>query len=154
MTLSRKAAPCRVDKAQFQAAIINLVLNARDAMPSGGAITIDVRRRQNIAASDWVDVTVEDNGIGMTEDIRRQAFDPFFTVKEDGAGHGMGLSQVQEFVRQSGGRIEISSDMGEGTRVRIRLPLESRYEDKVQFADLEKHAPARSGTGRSDGGIG
>ncbi len=126
--LSRDAAPCRIDRAQFQAAIVNLVLNARDAMPDGGRITISVQRVEDIDVSgkvDWVDVSVEDDGAGMSDDIRRQAFDPFFTMKEDGAGHGMGLSQVQEFVRQCAGRIDIFSRVGEGTRVRIRLPVEN-----------------------------
>ena len=69
-----------------------------------------------------MDVTVADDGTGMNEAVRRQAFDPFFTMKEAGDGHGMGLSQTLEFVRQCGGRADIFSQPGEGTTVRLRLP--------------------------------
>lgn len=124
--LPPEAVLCRMDKAQFQATIVNLVLNARDAMPSGGTITIDVRAVEDMDAlgnTDWVDISVEDDGVGMTDDIRRQAFDPFFTMKETGEGHGMGLSQAQEFARQCAGQIDIFSRPGQGTKVRIRLPM-------------------------------
>lgn len=122
---SGEALSCRLDKAQFQAAIVNLVLNARDAMPSGGTITIDVQSAEDMdpsGALSWVDVTVTDDGIGMSEAARRQAFDPFFTMKGMGEGHGMGLSQTLEFVRQCGGRADIASRPGAGTTVRLRLP--------------------------------
>lgn len=130
-TSSGEATACCLDRAQFQAAIVNLVLNARDAMPSGGTIMIDVRPAEGMDLSSgesWVDVSVTDDGIGMSEEVRRQAFDPFFTVKEVGEGHGMGLSQTQEFVRQCGGRADIFSGPGEGTTVRLRLPRDERSE--------------------------
>lgn len=124
-----RATLCRVDKAQFQAAIINVALNSRDAMPFGGTITIDVQSVHDgdtRGHADWVDINIQDNGTGMTEDTQRQAFDPFFTMKEGGVGHGLGLSQVQEFARQCGGRIDILSLPDQGTAIRIRLPSEAR----------------------------
>lgn len=129
--LSEENNPCRVDRAQFQAAIINLVLNARDAMPYGGRITIGVGAVKESGKPDeagWVEISVEDEGAGMTDEVQRQAFDPFFTTREDQEGHGMGLSQVQEFVQQSAGRMDIASQPGQGTKVCIRLPLQSRLE--------------------------
>ena len=114
-------AVCLVDRTQFQSAIVNLVLNARDAMPSGGTIAIGVR----VVEGQWVDINVGDEGVGMTDDVRHQAFDPFFTTKASGSGSGVGLSQVVDFVRQSSGRVEIFSREGRGTTVRLRLPLEA-----------------------------
>lgn len=117
---------CRLDRAQFQATIVNLVLNARDAMPAGGTITIAVRPPDGGNPSGWVDVSVADDGIGMSEAVRRRAFDPFFTMKETGEGYGMGLSQTLEFARQCGGSVDIVSRPGEGTTVRLRLPQDGR----------------------------
>ena len=137
-TSAGEAAACRIDRAQFQAAIVNLVLNARDAMPAGGTITIDVRSVEDMdlsGATSWVDVSVTDDGIGMSEAVRRQAFDPFFTMKGTGEGHGMGLSQTQEFVRQCGGRADIFSQPGEGTTVRLRLPQDRGGEEEMNGAE-------------------
>lgn len=125
--LSDEEAPCLVDRAQFRSAIVNLVLNARDAMPSGGTITIGtlvVEERNGDAVSRWVDICIGDEGVGMTDDVRHQAFDPFFTTKPPGSGSGVGLSQVVDFVRRSGGRVEILSRKDRGTTVRLRLPIE------------------------------
>lgn len=127
---TREELLCLIDGTQFQAAVVNLVLNARDAMPSGGTIMIDVRPADDPALAGerrWLDVSVEDNGIGMTEDVRRRAFDPFFTIKEPGKGHGVGLSQAWDFVQRSNGHADIFSRPGEGTTVRLRFPVQDRH---------------------------
>lgn len=142
--LAPEAATCLLDKAQFQAAIVNLVLNARDAMPDGGRISIDIRLIEEadaIGPSRWVDLNISDEGIGMTDDIRHQAFDPFFTTKEPGAGTGIGLSQVMDFARQCSGRVEIFSRAGEGTTIRLRLPMEAAGAGASQQAETYLESP-------------
>lgn len=121
-----------VDPAQFQSAVLNLVINAKDAMPRGGRLTIrtrnveiDAKRAddlQEIAPGRYVMAEVADTGTGMSPEVRARAFEPFFTTKDVGKGTGLGLSQVYGFVRQSGGQIEIESRPGEGTSLRLYLP--------------------------------
>jgi PAS domain S-box-containing protein len=110
------ADPCRVeiDSGQCEAALLNLAVNARDAMPEGGVLTIRVR-----GVGDRVEVSVRDTGAGMTPEVQARAFEPFFTTKEVGKGSGLGLSMVYGFVRQSGGRIAIDSAPGKGTEVAL-----------------------------------
>ncbi len=130
--LDAKAAVISVDRNQLANALLNLALNARDAMPDGGQLTIATKCQPVTADADknssrWptgeeVCITISDTGVGMTEDVRKRAFEPFFTTKADGLGSGLGLSMVQGFVEQSGGRIEIDSREGHGTTVTIRLP--------------------------------
>src|SRR6185437_2049873 len=118
------------DASQFETAILNIVLNARDAMPSGGRLTIttanvpaaDPSRPPDIEPRDYVMVAVSDNGIGMTEDVRAHVFEPFFTTKEVGKGSGLGLSQVYGMARQSGGTVTIDSAPERGTTVRLYVP--------------------------------
>jgi two-component system CheB/CheR fusion protein len=124
--------PVLVDSAQFQSAILNLVVNARDAMPGGGRLVIEARNvviDQQMAASiadlgagEYVMVAVGDTGGGMTPQVISRAFEPFFTTKEPGKGTGLGLSQVYGFARQSGGSVAIESALGRGTTVRLYLP--------------------------------
>jgi PAS domain S-box-containing protein len=111
----------RVDAAQFESALLNLVLNAHDAMPKGGSVVIRVRR----VAGDpgFVRVAVADTGTGMSEAHRRRALEPFFTTKEAGSGTGLGLSMVHGFALQAGGDVAIESEMGQGTVVTLSLPL-------------------------------
>ena len=111
--------PVFVDPAEFETALINLVVNARDAMPEGGAITVSAR---NDAPNEQIILRVEDTGVGIPEDVLGKVFDPFFTTKAVGKGTGLGLSQVHGFAHQAGGAIEISSTLGKGTTVCIRLP--------------------------------
>ena len=117
--------PVRVDPDQFEVAILNLVVNARDAMPSGGTVTI-ATRNAHLAGSelrgDFVEVTVRDTGLGMSPALLARVFEPFFTTKGPNKGTGLGLAQVQGFVKQSGGDAVIESAPGEGTTVRLRLP--------------------------------
>ncbi|MFH5923899.1 MASE4 domain-containing protein [Roseomonas xinghualingensis] len=124
--------PTQVDPGEFEAAVLNLVVNARDAMPAqGGRITIGTRNvvvrqgastPEGLQAGSYVVVSVTDNGSGMDEATRAQAFEPFFTTKEFGKGSGLGLSQVYGFARASGGQVEIISAPGRGTVVEIWLP--------------------------------
>ena len=130
--LDATAAAVCVDRSQFANALVNLALNARDAMPEGGELTIATACRPARWAPDegpkrWptgeeVCITVSDTGIGMPEQVRNRAFEPFFTTKPDGLGTGLGLSMVHGFVEQSGGHIEIDSASGRGTTITIRLP--------------------------------
>ena len=128
--LDAKAAVISVDRNQMANALLNLALNARDAMPDGGQLTIGTRCQPVNAAEgsprsptgEEVCITISDTGVGMTDDVRSRAFEPFFTTKADGLGSGLGLSMVQGFVEQSGGRIDIQSGPGNGTIITIRLP--------------------------------
>lgn len=132
LQLDRDLGNAEVDPAQFQSAILNLVINAKDAMPQGGRLTIrtrnveiDAKRAeelQEIAPGRYVMAEVADTGTGMSPQVRSRAVEPFFTTKDIGKGTGLGLSQVYGFVRQSGGQIEIESSPGKGTAIRLYLP--------------------------------
>jgi CheY-like chemotaxis protein len=119
-----------VDPNQLELAILNLALNARDAMPDGGRLQIACENRRaeagnapgDLTAGDYVIVSVSDTGIGMSEATMARAFEPFFTTKEVGRGSGMGLSMVQGFAAQSGGTVQIASSLGKGTTVKLWLP--------------------------------
>jgi CheY-like chemotaxis protein len=121
--------PVRIDPGQFEAAVLNLVGNARDAMPNGGLITISTRygdgsadNKANRPAKSVVRIAVSDNGTGMDRETVAKAFEPFFTTKEVGKGTGLGLSQVYGFARQAGGNARIVSTLGQGTTIEISLP--------------------------------
>ncbi|MGF1610316.1 MAG: PAS domain S-box protein [Kiloniellales bacterium] len=124
--------PALIDPHQLQNAILNLAVNARDAMPQGGVLSITVqnarldcrhaRHRPDLQPGRYVKLVVEDSGVGMSEDVAKRAFDPFFTTKEAGAGTGLGLSMVYGFINQSGGHVELDSRPGRGTRITIYLP--------------------------------
>ncbi|NMN05090.1 response regulator [Novosphingobium sp. SG919] len=120
-----------VDASQLENALLNLCLNARDAMPDGGRITIETANRwfdERAAASheippgQYLSLSVTDTGVGMSADVIAKAFDPFFTTKPLGQGTGLGLSMIYGFARQSGGHARIYSEVGSGTTVRIYLP--------------------------------
>jgi len=132
--------PAWVDPNQLELAILNLALNARDAMPNGGSLQIacDNRRVEadnkspDLATGDYVVVTVTDTGAGMSDATLAHAFEPFFTTKEVGRGSGLGLSMVQGFAGQSGGAVQIVSALGEGTRATLWLPCaEGRLTETV-----------------------
>jgi signal transduction histidine kinase/CheY-like chemotaxis protein len=122
----------RVDPQQLESVILNLTLNAGDAMPQGGRLCIDVRDSAESDA-DYVRICFTDTGTGMSEAVRERAFEPFFSTKGVGKGSGLGLSMAYGFVTQSGGRIEIDSIVGQGTTVRLLLPRtgESAVEKKA-----------------------
>ncbi|MEO9062926.1 MAG: ATP-binding protein, partial [Burkholderiaceae bacterium] len=122
---------CRTDPHQLETAVLNLAINARDAMPDGGTLTLatgnltigkQAALRAGAAAGDYVVVSIGDDGTGMTPDVLAHVFEPFFTTKEIGKGTGLGLSQVYGFAKQSGGFVTIDSAPRHGTTVRIHLP--------------------------------
>jgi PAS domain S-box-containing protein len=122
---------CRVDRNQIESALLNLCINARDAMAQDGALTIATgicrldaaaARALELPAGDYVTLAVRDGGTGMPPDVAARAFDPFFTTKPAGAGTGLGLSMVYGFVRQSGGQIRLDTAPGAGTTVTLWLP--------------------------------
>ena len=128
--IERDLWPAKLDPNQFEAAILNLALNARDAMPNGGRLIISAGNVTTTGASMWselppgdyVNVTVSDTGSGMSADVVSRAYDPFFTTKPPGEGSGLGLSQVHGMVRQSGGSVSIHSQLGSGTKISLILP--------------------------------
>ncbi|MGV1013577.1 MAG: cell cycle histidine kinase CckA [Methyloceanibacter sp.] len=137
--------PLKADQHQFEQVIINLAVNARDAMPGGGKLTIrtanigeqDSRAlgHTELAPGDYVMIEVRDTGAGMSEEVKRKIFDPFFTTKEVGRGTGLGLSTVYGIVKQTGGFISVDSEEGRGTAMRLYLP---RYVDIPGAAEAVK----------------
>jgi signal transduction histidine kinase len=123
---------CRIDAAQFESVMLNLVVNARDAMPTGGRLEIaasnaqidaaQARSLDGLAPGSFVLIRVTDTGTGMDPEVAAHAFEPFFTTKEVGKGTGLGLSQVYGFIRQSGGHISIDTQIGRGTTFHLYLP--------------------------------
>jgi CheY-like chemotaxis protein len=111
-----------VDPLELELVVLNLCVNARDAMPEGGAITVSVGPE----GDDRVRLAVADSGVGMTPEVVARAFEPFFTTKDVGQGSGLGLPQVYGFAKQSGGEVVIASERGRGTNVTITLPRSSR----------------------------
>jgi CheY-like chemotaxis protein len=119
--------PALADTNQIEMAILNLAINARDAMPEGGTITIGLEVREPAAdllsAGEYAVISVSDTGTGIRPEVLGKVFDPFFTTKGVGQGTGLGLSQVYGIAQQSGGVAKISSVLGQGTRVEVWLPL-------------------------------
>lgn len=120
------------DASQLESAILNLVINARDAMPEGGRLRVETEFRRIAKASagecapgEYVTITVRDSGHGMSKDVLAKAFDPFFTTKPIGQGTGLGLSMVYGFMRQAGGQVLVESEVGKGTAVTMWLPRAS-----------------------------
>ena len=129
--LAQDAWPVFCDPNQLENALLNMCINARDAMPEGGALTIATKNLTlapseasalDIAPGDYVGISVIDNGAGMPADVIARAFDPFYTTKPQGVGTGLGLSMVYGFIRQSGGQVTIESEVGKGTTVAMVLP--------------------------------
>ena len=142
----------KADPAQLENAILNLAVNARDAMPGGGRLTIETlnafvddvyAQEYAIEAGQYVLIAVADTGAGMTPEIIAKAFDPFFTTKGAGKGTGLGLSQVYGFVRQSGGHVKVYSELGVGTSVKIYLPR--HYGEAVAAEQVKSLASIRRG---------
>ena len=143
-----------IDANQLETALLNLCINARDAMPDGGSLTIATgkcsfgaaaARARDISPGDYVMLSVHDTGTGMPPDVRSHAFDPFFTTKPIGSGSGLGLSMVYGFVRQSGGQVRIASEVGEGTTVVLYLPREDGPPDDAAGTTAPGALPARDG---------
>jgi PAS domain S-box-containing protein len=120
-----------VDPTQLETALLNLAVNARDAMPEGGLLAIRASR-ETAGGGDWVAIEVEDTGAGMSSDVRERVFEPFFTTKEVGKGSGLGLSQVYGFVRQSEGEVQLDSTVGRGSTFRLRLPYSDERAQEIR----------------------
>jgi signal transduction histidine kinase/CheY-like chemotaxis protein len=150
--------PCRADAAQLEAALLNLAINARDAMPQGGHCTLSTRLVQlgpeelagNAEARPgaYVAVSLHDTGTGMSPEVRDRAFEPFFTTKPVGSGTGLGLSQVFGFTRQLGGHVALESEPDEGTTVTLFLPVAAAVDAE---SDLEARQPVAAHTGAPAG---
>ena len=147
--------PCFCDTSQLENAILNLCINARDAMPDGGRLTIETvntwvddaaSRERDVPPGQYVAICVTDTGCGMPPEVVGRAFDPFFTTKPIGKGTGLGLSTIYGFARQSNGQVRIYSEVGEGTTVKIYLP---RHHGKVAEASP---LPERIEVPRAEGG--
>ncbi|ALN75318.1 PAS domain-containing protein [Aureimonas sp. AU20] len=137
-----------VDPPQLENALLNLCINARDAMPDGGKLTIETNnvwldqragREQDLDAGPYVTMCVTDTGTGMAPDVIERAFDPFFTTKPIGLGTGLGLSMIYGFARQSGGQVRITSELGRGTTLCIYLP---RHHGAEEAAAAPPQAPS------------
>jgi len=141
-----------VDRNLFESAILNLVLNARDAMPNGGTLTVRTEvvhadaLPSGMQAGDYVRVRVTDTGLGMPKDVLDRAFDPFFTTKTMGKGSGMGLSMVYGFAKQSGGHVTIESQVGHGTTVQLFLPVAQTTTEPVRSDILRDDRPVTGGS--------
>ena len=135
-----------VDANHLENALLNLAVNARDAMPAGGTLTIETTKGHiderearalfDLQPGDYVLICVSDTGCGMSQEVLDRAFEPFFTTKPLGHGTGLGLSQVFGFVKQSGGHIKMYSKPGQGTTVKIYLPRVSRANDAIEMTEL------------------
>jgi CheY-like chemotaxis protein len=147
--------PIQVDAHQLETAIINLVVNARDAMAGNGHLTIETsnayldqdyaRRHSDLQPGQYVSISISDTGIGMSPEVLQKVFDPFFTTKRTGTG--LGLSQVYGFVKQSGGHISVYSEVGKGTTVRIYLPRDTQ--PALEPTKEKGHAMPRAKTGEA-----
>jgi PAS domain S-box-containing protein len=156
MRLAPKLKASLVDPQQLESALLNLVVNARDAMPRGGKLTIttenvEIEARQaasmsGISAGEYVMIAIADTGQGMTPEVLAHAVEPFYTTKEVGKGSGLGLSQVYGFVTQSGGHVEIESAPGKGTTVKLYLPVTEHAPAEEELPDLEAPHPLRPAT--------
>jgi two-component system NtrC family sensor kinase len=144
------------DASELEAAILNLALNARDAMPNGGKLTIETTnayldeeycgRHEGLKAGQFVCIAVTDTGGGMAPEAIERAFEPFFTTKEVGKGTGLGLSQVYGFLKQSGGHVKIYSEVGQGTNVKLYFP---RYDGQAEIAQAVELGTAEGGQGET-----
>jgi CheY-like chemotaxis protein len=119
--------PARVDIGEFEIALVNLVINARDAMPDGGTVTITTKNvlfggDEPVPPGEYIAICVEDTGVGIPNDLLAKVFEPFFTTKPIGKGTGLGLSQVYGFAHQAGGTVKIDSTLGKGTLLTIYVP--------------------------------
>jgi len=147
--------PIKVDPSQLENSLLNLCINARDAMPEGGHLTIETAnkwmddraaRERDIPPGQYVSLCVTDTGTGMTPEVIARAFDPFYTTKPLGSGTGLGLSMIYGFVRQSGGQVRIYSEIGKGTTMCLYFP---RHLGSVEEEDEAKSELVERGFGET-----
>ena len=147
--LDRETLPVMADPTQLEVAVLNLAINARDAMPDGGVLHFASRKVRlkgdpEIGDGDYIELTISDTGMGMTEEVAARAFEPFFTTKEVGKGTGLGLSMVYGMARQSGGTARVESRPGEGTTIKILLrAAENEVADEEAGASDAGEGPAK-----------
>jgi PAS domain S-box-containing protein len=144
-SLAREVWPTRADSGQFQTAIVNMAVNARDAMPQGGKLVVETRNMvfddrhadfpDELQPGAYVQLSISDTGMGMPPEVRDRVFEPFFTTKEKGRGTGLGLAMVYGFVKQSGGHVTIYSEVGHGTTINLYFP-------RADGAPIAEAAPA------------
>ncbi|MEJ2388140.1 MAG: ATP-binding protein, partial [Chromatiaceae bacterium] len=154
INLGNEVPPVLVDPGQLENALLNLVINARDAMPAGGTLTIETIRERvaldeaapvpELAPGDYVVIAVRDSGIGMSPEHMERAIEPFFTTKERGKGSGLGLSMVYGFAKQSGGDLLLRSTLGQGTTVSVLLPQAARTIEEDEAEPTPPNAPRGS----------
>ncbi|QEH81890.1 response regulator [Sphingomonas sp. C8-2] len=135
--------PVEVDASQLEVAVLNMALNARDAMPEGGTITITARNERRAEGGDRVLLAIADTGVGIAEDKIAKIFEPFFTTKGVGQGTGLGLSQVYGFVQSSGGEIEVTSQPGQGTVMCVLLPRTTKRPPAVAAPTAARRTEGR-----------
>lgn len=152
--LGKTALVTRIDAHQLENALLNLVVNARDAMPEGGALSITAHKTRlgteqalefDIPAGDYVRIDVADTGIGMLPEIQSRIFEPFFTTKNFGQGSGLGLAMIYGFVKQSGGSIMVDSEPGQGTVMSLVLPTHAIDTEESLAAEVEPPGTQRRG---------
>ncbi len=160
MIVSGSPGPALVDASQLQNALLNLALNARDAMPRGGRLTVEISAAKldsdyasmypEVRTGSYVLISITDTGVGMPPEVRKRAFEPFFTTKGVGAGTGLGLSMVYGFTKQSGGHVQLYSEVGQGTSVRLFLPVAEAAPAEMSTGPAAAHEPPPSLPGGSE----
>ncbi len=147
--------PVQVDPSELELALVNIAVNARDAMPEGGQLTLMAENRHLARGDvdpelegDFVALTALDAGVGIPPDILSRVFDPFFSTKEAGKGTGLGLSQVYGFARQSGGAVTISSQVGQGAEITLYLPRATSEPEAILPGEAGEPPPQESRAGR------
>jgi signal transduction histidine kinase len=135
VTLSPNLPPLLGDPTHLQTLFLNLITNALDAMPQGGVLTIKTRQVPPPLSSEdgkWLEISITDTGIGITEELKKRIFDPFFTTKKMGEGTGLGLPICEKIIKEHSGRIEVESEVGKGSRFSIFIPVFERNEADEQ----------------------